>query len=273
MMRRLIRTTDGSFVRDGDATYALGHIGNADLVAAVQSAKLTKQAPITGELLAPVAPTQLVLVGINYASHAAEVGMAIPDEPILGLSSGDAVVAQGATVAPPSDSPKFLDFEGEIAVVIGKACHKISESEAAAHVFGVTACIDLSLRDVLFKAIMAMRSGKDGPSLASAKTFPGAKPLGPELLLTDGADLTTLDLALTTHVNGKQRQLANARDMIFSIPRLVAAASALVPLEPGDVISTGTPAGIGMSVGLFLEPGDVVSVTLGSLDPLTVTIA
>jgi 2-keto-4-pentenoate hydratase/2-oxohepta-3-ene-1,7-dioic acid hydratase in catechol pathway len=273
MMRRLIRTTDGSFVRDGDATYALGHIGNADLVAAVQSAKLTKQAPITGDLLAPVAPTQLVLVGINYASHAAEVGMAIPDEPILGLSSGDAVVAQGATVAPPSDSPKFLDFEGEIAVVIGKACHKISESEAAAHVFGVTACIDLSLRDVLFKAIMAMRSGKDGPSLASAKTFPGAKPLGPELLLTDGADLTTLDLALTTHVNGKQRQLANARDMIFSIPRLVAAASALVPLEPGDVISTGTPAGIGMSVGLFLEPGDVVSVTLGSLDPLTVTIA
>jgi 2-keto-4-pentenoate hydratase/2-oxohepta-3-ene-1,7-dioic acid hydratase in catechol pathway len=273
MMRRLIRTTDGSFVREGGATYALGQIGNADLMEAVDPARLITPAPISGDLLAPVAVRQLVLVGINYASHAEEVGMAIPDEPILGISSGDAVVTQGATVARPSANPDFMDYEGEIGVVIGKACHKISEAEAAAYVLGVTACIDLSLRDVLIKAIMAMRAGKEGPNLSDAKTFPGAKPLGPELLLTDGADLTALDLVLTTHVNGKQRQSANARDMIFSIPRLVAAASALVPLEPGDIISTGTPAGIGMAEGLFLESGDVVSVTLGPLEPLSITVA
>lgn len=272
MMRRLIRTTDGSFVREGEATYALGQIASADLMDAVHSARLTTRAPITGQLLAPVAATQLLLVGINYASHAEEVGMALPDEPMLGLSSGDAVVAQGATIVRPAANPDFMDYEGEIGVVIGKACHKISEEDAAGHVLGVTACIDLGLRDVLIKAIMAMRAGKDGPSLSDAKTFPGAKPLGPELLLTDGADLMALDLALTTHVNGERRQSANARDMIFSIPRLVAAASALVPLEPGDVISTGTPAGIGMVEGLFLEAGDVVTVTLGSLDPLSVTI-
>lgn len=273
MMRRLIRTTDGSFVRDGAATYALGQIASADLAEATAQSRLTTQAAITGSLLAPVAAKQVLLVGINYASHAEEVGVGTPEEPMLGISSGESVVAQGATVLRPAANPDFMDYEGEIAVVIGKACHKISEADAASHVLGVTACIDLGMRDVLIKAIMAMRSGKDGPSLGEAKTFPGSKPLGPELLLTDGADLTALDLALTTHVNGVQRQSANARDMIFSISRLVAAASALVPLEPGDVISTGTPAGIGMAQGLFLEAGDTVSVTLGPLEPLTVTIA
>jgi 2-keto-4-pentenoate hydratase/2-oxohepta-3-ene-1,7-dioic acid hydratase in catechol pathway len=91
--------------------------------------------------------------------------------------------------------------------------------------------------------------------------------------LTGGADLSSLDLSLTTHVNGRQRQSANARELLFSIPQLVSLASHLGPLKPGDVISTGTPVGIGMAQGLFLQAGDTVSVKVGEMDALTVTIA
>jgi 2-keto-4-pentenoate hydratase/2-oxohepta-3-ene-1,7-dioic acid hydratase in catechol pathway len=272
-MRTLIRTTDGYFLRSGRDTYALGYITADELMDVIAKGEYGPPVSVSGDLLAPASPEQVFLVGINYPSHAEEVGMDIPAEPIIGVASGGAVVAPDATVALPAEASEFVDYEGEVAVVVGRPLHNASEEEAAKAVLGYTACIDLSLRDVLIKAIMAMRSGTEGPSLTSAKDFPGAKPLGPELLLADGQDPAALDVPLLTHVNGKQRQTARTSDMIFNIPRLLANASAIAPLKPGDIIATGTPAGIGMPEGIFLQSGDRVSVTVGTLAPLQVTIA
>jgi 2-keto-4-pentenoate hydratase/2-oxohepta-3-ene-1,7-dioic acid hydratase in catechol pathway len=273
-MRRLMRTSDGVFVRDGETTYILGQVPDADLFEAVKADKLSATGVVSGHILAPVIPDQLLLVGMNYESHGAEFGMPAPPVPIMGDSSGTAVVAQNSTVAPPADWNKFVDYEGEIAIIIGKTCEKVSEEDASQYVLGLTACIDLSLRDMLFKALLNMRKGKtDGPTMGDSKTFPGSKPLGPEILLTDGMDLRTLDLPLTTHVNGVQKQTGNASEMIFSIAKLVSHASQQKVLNPGDIISSGTPGGVGLAEGVFLEAGDVVEVTLGALEPLKVTIA
>ncbi len=272
-MRRLVRTTDGAFLRDGDATFPLGRISDAEVMEAVRPENLKAPAPITGDLLAPVSPATVLLMGMNFPSHSEEFGLPIPSDPMMGPSSGTSVVKSGSTVPRPDYAPDFVDYEGEVGIVIGKPCHDVSEAEAAECVMGVTGVIDLSLRDVLFRAMMAMRTKQPGPSLGDAKTFPGAKPLGPEVLLADGADLTSLDLDLKTYVNGKLKQTGNVREFIYSIPRIVSQASRTTALQPGDVISAGTPAGIGLVEGLFLEPGDKVEVTLGSMPPLTVTIS
>lgn len=271
-MRRLLRTTSGVFLIDGDAVRALGAINDAELIDAEVAADGGATSTISGSVLAPVSPDKLILVGVNYKGHAEEFGMALPAEPMLGDSSGSAVVPNGAVVALPAHHPSFMDYEGEMGVVIGRPCENVSEAEAADYVLGVTPVIDLSLRDLLFKAILAMRSGKASPALGEAKTFPGSKPLGPELLLTRGMDLNALDLPLTTRINGEVKQSGNVADMIFKIPRLVAEASKKGALAPGDVISTGTPAGVGMVDGNFLKPGDAVEVRLGSLAPLAIRI-
>lgn len=272
-MRRLLRTTHGAFLRDGDSIWRLGDIGDDEILSAVRPENLKDAGPVTGDLIAPVSPQTLLLMGMNFPSHSAEFGLPIPEDPVMGLSSGSSVIGPNATVPRPSEHPNFLDYEGEVAVVIGKACHNVTEAEAAQYVLGVTALVDLSLRDVLFRALSAMRSGKPGPALADAKTFAGSKPLGPELILIDDMDVTRLDLDLTTHVNGALRQTGNMREFIYSIPRIVAKASQISQLLPGDVIATGTPAGIGLVDGVFLQPGDKVEVTLGPLPPLAVTIA
>jgi 2-keto-4-pentenoate hydratase/2-oxohepta-3-ene-1,7-dioic acid hydratase in catechol pathway len=271
MTRYLSRTTTGTFLRDGDKTYSLGDVSTDKLSEAILTAQA--EGTRTGTLLAPIAPTQIFIVGLNYPSHAKEVGQPIPGSPMLAPTSGDCATHSGAIVTRPADFPDFVDYEGEIGIVIAKHCHKVSAENALDYVLGLTACIDLGQRDQQFRAIMAMRAGKDGPSLTASKTFPGSKPLGPEIILLDGADPATLDLPLTTHVNGELRQTGHISELIFDVARLVSEASHLDPMKAGDVISSGTPAGIGLVDGIFLEAGDIVSVTLGELAPLTITIA
>jgi 2-keto-4-pentenoate hydratase/2-oxohepta-3-ene-1,7-dioic acid hydratase in catechol pathway len=271
-MRRLLRTTSGVFLREGAKVLALGNIKDSELLEAVSAAQDFAEGAVDGDPVAPVTPAKLMLVGVNYQSHADEFGMAAPNEPLIGDSSGTAVVAPGSTVSPPAHHPNFMDYEAEMGIVIGRACENVSEAEASEYVLGVTPVIDLSLRDLLFKAIIAMRAQKEGPALAEAKTFPGSKPLGPEILLTSGVNLDSLDMPLTMRVNGELKQSGNVAEMIFKIPRLVSEASKKGPLAPGDVISSGTPAGVGMVDGNFLRPGDTLEVRLGSLAPLTITI-
>lgn len=271
-MRRLIRTTSGVFLREGSKVLALGPIADSALLDAASTATGFAEGAIDGKIVAPVSPGKLLLVGVNYQSHADEFGMAPPEEPMLGDSSGTAVIASGATVPLPARYPDFMDYEAEMGIVIGRACETISEAEAADYVLGVTPVIDLSLRDLLFKALIAMRAKKDGPALGEAKTFPGSKPLGPEILLTSGINLNSLDMPLTMRVNGDLRQSGNVAEMIFKIPRLVAEASRKGRLAPGDVISSGTPGGVGMVEGNFLRPGDTLEVRLGALAPLSITI-
>jgi 2-keto-4-pentenoate hydratase/2-oxohepta-3-ene-1,7-dioic acid hydratase in catechol pathway len=187
------------------------------------------------------------------------------------ITPGNAVVANGANILLPSEAPDFVDYEGELAVIIGRRCHEVDEKDASKYVLGVTACIDLSMRDEQFRGLLSIRAGNKDVNLGDAKKFNGSKPLGPEILLLDDGDVSALDLELTTHVNGELRQSGRTTELLFSISRLIAEASAKSPLEPGDIISTGTPAGVGMARGVFLEKGDRVDVRLGGMEPLSVT--
>jgi 2-keto-4-pentenoate hydratase/2-oxohepta-3-ene-1,7-dioic acid hydratase in catechol pathway len=223
-------------------------------------------------LLPPLIPNRLILVGLNYESHVTEVGAATPGDLVYRVCAPlpGVVVGPGACVPLPQEAPGQVDYEGEIAVVIGRRASNVSEAEAAAVVAGITACIDLSARDVQREA--ARRGGPHDPGVVGSKMYPSFKPLGPGLIVLSPAELKSPNLSLQTWVNGELRQSATAADMIFSILRCIAEISVRVELHPGDVISTGTPAGVGFPRQRFLVPGDTVSVQVGPLPALSITV-
>jgi 2-keto-4-pentenoate hydratase/2-oxohepta-3-ene-1,7-dioic acid hydratase in catechol pathway len=153
-----------------------------------------------------------------------------------------------------------VDYEGEIGVVISRSAYQVPAADAWSYVAGLTPVNDVSARDVQ----MAAAAQGDMVRALSSKSFPGFKPLGPGILI--GAQYA--DLKVTTSVNGELRQQATLGDLIFDVPTLIEAITASIELRPGDVISTGTPAGVGFVTGRFLVPGDVVEITLGDLPPL-----
>ncbi|MFE5022210.1 fumarylacetoacetate hydrolase family protein [Streptomyces sp. NPDC056656] len=213
-------------------------------------------------------PGKIVVIGLNYRDHAAETGSPLPALPRFHLIPGSAVTAPGAIVHLPQSAPKRVDYEGELALVIGRTGHDIPASAAWDFVAGGTVANDLSARDV--------QSGEN-PALAMAspalaKGFDGFKPLGPALLTAD--ELRLYDaLDLTTEVNGAVRQRSSTAELIFPVPQLIEYVSSFLTLEAGDVILTGTPGGTGIADGRFLAAGDVVSVTLDRIGTLTSTIA
>ncbi len=196
-------------------------------------------------LVAPCRPTKIIGVGRNYAEHAAEFGTAPPPEPLLFFKPPSAVTDPDADVVYPRQTRR-VDFEGELAVVIGVRCKAVRADEAEEVIAGYTICNDLTARDL-------QRS--DG-QWARAKGFDGFAPLGPCIV----AGLDPRRLRLQTFVNGRKRQDASVADLTYSVPQLVEYISAAFTLEPGDVISTGTPAGVGP-----LQPQDVVEVVI---DPI-----
>lgn len=201
-----------------------------------------------GELLAPVAPSKIVCVGRNYRDHAAELGNDVPAEPLLFLKPPSSLLAPGATVEMPSMS-KRIDFEGELAVVIGKHCRKMAEGEdARQYVRGYTCLNDVTARDIQ----------KSDPQWTRGKGFDTFCPVGP--VVTDEIDPLSANVSLTTRVNGDAKQHGETRDFIFDIPHLLRYISACMTLEPGDVIATGTPAGVGA-----LNAGDVVEVEIAGI--------
>ncbi|MFJ6571143.1 fumarylacetoacetate hydrolase family protein [Streptomyces sp. NPDC091292] len=212
-------------------------------------------------------PGKIVVIGLNYRDHAAETNSPLPALPRFHLIPGSAVTAPGAAVHLPKSAPKRVDFEGELAVVIGRTGRDIPEADAWDFVAGGTVANDLSARDV--------QSGEN-PALpmaspALAKGFDGFKPLGPALLTADELRLHDA-LDLTTKVNGVVHQHSSTAELIFPIPQLLAYVSSFLTLEAGDVILTGTPGGTGVADGRFLAAGDVVSVTLAGIGTLTSTI-
>ncbi|MFJ2827841.1 fumarylacetoacetate hydrolase family protein [Streptomyces sp. NPDC087263] len=213
-------------------------------------------------------PGKIVVIGLNYRDHAAETGSPLPALPRFHLIPGSAVTSPDTVVHLPESAPKRVDYEGELAVVIGRDGRDIPEADAWDFVAGGTVANDLSARDV--------QSG-DNPALpmaspALAKGFDGFKPLGPALLTADELRLHDA-LDLTTEVNGEVRQRSSTAELIFSVPQLLAYVSSFLTLEAGDVILTGTPGGTGIADGRFLAAGDVVSVTLARIGTLTSTIA
>lgn len=180
--------------------------------------------------LAPVVPGKIVAVGVNYADHAKEFGKATPPEPLIFLKPPSAVIAPGETIRRPSRS-KQVDYEGEIAVVIGRRARSVPKARALDYVLGYTLMNDVTARDL---------QRLDG-QWSRAKGFDTFAPLGPWI----ATGLRPGRLKIETFVNGRRRQSSSTAQLIFDVPTLVSHISGVMTLEPGDVISTGTPSGVG----------------------------
>jgi 2-keto-4-pentenoate hydratase/2-oxohepta-3-ene-1,7-dioic acid hydratase in catechol pathway len=213
------------------------------------------------KLLPPVPdPPKIVCVGLNYRDHAAESGAPIPKEPVLFSKFATALTGhEEAVVLPPVSSE--VDYEAELVIVIGKRGRRLSEQAAAEHIAGYTAGHDVSARDWQLK--------KDGKQWLAGKTFDTFAPTGPVLVTKDEIpDPHALDISL--RLNGETMQQSNTRQMIFTAPRVVSYLSQIVTLEPGDLIFTGTPSGVGFTrkPPVFLKSGDVVEVEVEKIGVL-----
>lgn len=193
-------------------------------------------------LLAPVFPTKVVGVGRNYAEHAAERGSVVPEEPIIFLKPATAVIGPEAAVALPPEAEE-VHHEAELAVVIGRVARRVAAEDAAECIFGYTAANDVSARNL---------QKRDG-QWTRAKGFDTFCPLGPAI----ETELDPSGLAIACRVNGETRQDGNTADMVFGVAELVAFVSRVMTLLPGDVILTGTPAGVGP-----IRPGDHMEVEI-----------
>ncbi|HTZ30093.1 MAG TPA: fumarylacetoacetate hydrolase family protein [Streptosporangiaceae bacterium] len=201
-------------------------------------------------LLAPVLPSKVVAIGRNYAEHAAELGNEVPEDPIIFLKPSTAVVGPRDPIVYPSQVSERVDFEGELAVVIGRLCRQVPPERVPDVIFGYTCANDVTARDL---------QAKDG-QWARAKGFDTFCPLGPWI----ETDLDPADLELTTIVNGEIRQNSRTSLLLHDVTALVTYVSAVMTLLPGDVLLTGTPAGVGP-----LKDGDEVSVTIEGIGTLT----
>lgn len=193
-------------------------------------------------LRAPLVPGKIVCVGRNYRDHAAELGNPVPTSPLIFLKAPSAVVGPGTAIVLPPESAR-VDYEGEIALVVGSRLRRVPPGEALAGILGVTCACDVSARDL---------QKRDG-ALSGAKSFDTFCPLGPAILVAP--DFAALEVR--TRVNGEERQHGRVAEMVFGFAELVAYASCRMTLEPGDVVLTGTPAGVGP-----LADGDRVEVEI-----------
>lgn len=199
-------------------------------------------------LLAPVFPTKVVCVGRNYAEHAAELGNQVPDDPVIFIKPSTSVIGPGAPIILPSEALE-VHHEAELGVVVGKVSRHVAAEDAAAHILGYTAGNDVSARDL---------QKKDG-QWTRAKGFDSFCPLGPAI----ETELDPAGLLITCEVNGELRQEGSTDDMVFGVAEIFAFISRVMTLLPGDVILTGTPAGVGPIV-----PGDRVEVTIERIGTL-----
>jgi 2-keto-4-pentenoate hydratase/2-oxohepta-3-ene-1,7-dioic acid hydratase in catechol pathway len=201
-------------------------------------------------VLAPVLPSKIVAVGLNYRDHAAERGNPLPDEPLLFLKPSTAVIGPHDMIVYPRMSQR-IDYEGELACVIGRTAARLTEADRAEdYILGYTCFNDVTARDLQDKDKQFTR----------AKSFDTFAAIGPCIV----TDLDPSDLAVKTFLNGKLRQSSNTRNLIFPVPFLVRFISAIMTLLPGDVITTGTPAGIGP-----MHPGDAVDVQIEGIGTLS----
>lgn len=218
--------------------------------------------PLDGlRLLAPVPdPRKVICIGLNYADHAAESGLEPPSEPVVFCKFPTAIAADGDAIVLPAAS-KQVDYEAELVVVIGRGGRHIAEADALQHVGGYACGHDVSARDWQLQ--------KPGGQWLLGKTFDTFAPVGPYLATRDEIeDPGKLDIAL--RLNGQTMQQSSTEQLIFSIPQLISHLSTIFTLEPGDLIFTGTPPGVGMARDpqVFLQDGDTVEVEIEGLGVL-----
>ena len=220
--------------------------------------------PITlGKVLAPIQPTAIFCIGLNYRKHAEESNSPIPQQPVLFMKSPGAVQHPGDAILLPRHLPSTeVDYECELAVVIGKACKNVSRESALDYVLGYTCANDVSARDWQIK--------RGGSQWCRGKTFDTFAPLGPCLVLKEEIPNPNA-LRIQTLLNGNVMQDSNTADMIFDVPTLIEFLSGSTTLLPGTVILTGTPQGVGVArkPSVFLQPGDTVTIDIERIGQLT----
>jgi len=202
-----------------------------------------------GRILAPIAPSKVIGIGLNYKDHAAERNKPLPPEPLMFLKPSTAVIGPDDRIQLPGDVGR-VDYESELGVVIGKRASRVSAAHALDYVLGVTCVNDVTARDLQTRDVQYTR----------AKGFDTFAPIGPCIAI--GLDFGALDIE--GWLNGERRQASNTRQLIFSVAEIIAWVSAVMTLLPGDVIATGTPAGIGR-----LAPGDRFTVKIESIGELS----
>jgi 2-keto-4-pentenoate hydratase/2-oxohepta-3-ene-1,7-dioic acid hydratase in catechol pathway len=262
------RIRPGSLLEEGSLVVDLSAAGYGDTLAVI-AAGIT--APEGGNtfpayrmnevrLHAPLLnPPRIFAIGLNYRDHAKESWMAIPTTPVVFFKLPTAIVGPGEPIVLPVNSTE-PDYEAEFAFVIGHGGYRISADEWRKHVYGYTIVNDVSARDVQFASTQWSLS----------KCFPTFCPLGPAIVTADEiADPHELQIGLS--IDGEQLQDSNTRELVFKIPELIEYLSSITPLLPGDIVSTGTPPGVGLgrTPRRWLKPGETVTVTVEGLGSLT----
>ena len=222
--------------------------------------KVTAKTAAVRRLLAPVQPVNLIAIGLNYRKHAEEGGTAIPQAPLVFAKLTTCVIGPGEPIVLPADAPDEVDYEAELAVVIGRTARKVAQADALKYVLGYCCANDVSARDC------QIRRDKQW---ARAKSFDTFGPLGPCLVVDPKLDPNTLPIRAI--LNGQVLQDSNTSDMIFSVPYLVSYLSQHFTLPPGTVIATGTPGGVGFTrkPPVYLRAGDEITIEIDGIGRLT----
>jgi len=246
-------------ILDGE-TIQVTESGWDDIVAGapVVGAGAVKAADV--KLLSPVArPAKIVAIGLNYLDHCEETGMAVPERPLIFTKFTTSIIGPGDDIVWSEELSSEVDYEAELAVVIGKTCRQVSEEEALDYVLGYTAANDVSARDLQLGDGQWIR-GK------SLDTF---CPMGPALVTADEIP-DPQNLAIKCILNGKAMQDSNTGVMVFGVAQLISFCSQSFTLEPGDVILTGTPHGVGMGFKppIWMKDGDVVVIDIEGIGAL-----
>jgi 2-keto-4-pentenoate hydratase/2-oxohepta-3-ene-1,7-dioic acid hydratase in catechol pathway len=240
------------FNHEGTPRYAAEREGRFRLLEGDIFDKFSEGAEVSGEsldLLPPVSPSKIVCIGLNYKDHAAEQHKPLPEEPLIFIKPSTAVIGPGQPIEAPMWAGR-VDHEAELGLVIGKTAFKVAAGQAHRHILGLIAVNDVTAREL---------QNKDGQYTRS-KGFDTFAPIGPCIAV----GLDGKDLQVRAYVNGSLRQDSRTRELIFTIPELVEFVSSVMTLVPGDIISTGTPSGIGPIV-----PGDQVTVHVEGVGALT----
>ena len=251
---------DGDEITDAGAADAAGFIPTAEAWAALAAADGPTCAVGSVRLLHPVVPRKIIAIGLNYRDHAEESGLDLPEVPVVFSMYPSALIGTGDTIVVPREETR-PDYEAELAVVIGRRTYRATLENALDAVGGYTAINDVSGRRAQLET--PLRQFDYG------KSFDTFAPLGPAIASVDGVDLG--DITVSTTINGELLQNSNTRNLIFSVAEVIEYVSRGTTLEPGDVIATGTPGGVGdgRDPKRYLLDGETVEVTVSGVGTLT----
>jgi 2-keto-4-pentenoate hydratase/2-oxohepta-3-ene-1,7-dioic acid hydratase in catechol pathway len=255
-----IGALDDDVVRDAGPAGPQGFVPSEEAWAGLAEARGEEYAVADITLLYPTVPGKILAIGLNYRSHAAESELDVPTVPVVFAKWTSSLIAPGQEIVIPYEETR-PDFEGEVAVVIGRRTFRATADNARDAVGGISALHDVSGRRAQLETPLRQ--------FTLGKSFDTFTPMGPAIASIDGVDLGNIDIRTT--VSGEVMQDANTRDLIFGIEQLIVYLSAGVTLHPGDVIATGTPGGVGDSrqPPRYLRAGDTVEIEVGGVGTLT----